>query len=111
MMPTKLSKKLVDQCRELGESFYFEPTGSEIIGSFLQSDEVEAPGAASATSNGENVYSKKWKKRKDSDRNVCKISSTTEIKGIRTYFKHISIVKSTPINRSDKDCNRLNKIL
>ena len=46
MMPTKLSKKLVDQCRELGERFYFEPTGSEIIGSFLQSDE-------------ENVYSKK----------------------------------------------------
>ena len=59
MMPTKLSKKLVDQCRELGESFYFEPTGSEIIGSFLQSDVKEAPGAASATSNGENVYSKK----------------------------------------------------
>ena len=76
MMPTKLSKKLVDQCRELGERFYFEPTGSEIIGSFLQSDE-------------ENVYSKKWKKRKDGDRNVCKISSTTEIKGIRTYFKHL----------------------
>ena len=92
MMPTKLSKKLVDQCRELGGSFYFEPTGSEIIGSFLQSDVKEAPGAASATSNGENVYSKKWKKRKDGDRNVCKISSTTEIKDIRTYFKHASIV-------------------
>ena len=69
----------------------------------LESDEDEAPGAASATSSKKNVWSKKSKKRKDGDHNVCTISSTTRIKDIRSYFNHTSIVKSTPINRSDKD--------
>ena len=95
------AKKLVDRYRELVESFYFEPPDSEMIGSFLYSDEGGAPGGASATSSGKNVCSKKSKKRKDGDRNVCTISSTTGIKDIRSYFKHTS--KSTPINRSDKD--------
>ena len=46
---------------------------------------------------------KKSKKRKDGDCKVCRISSTTGIKGIRSYFKHTSLVKYTLINRSDKD--------
>ena len=62
MMPPQLSKKLVDRYRELVESFYFEPPDSEIIGSFLQSDEEEAPGAASATNSGKNIRLKKSKK-------------------------------------------------
>ena len=104
MMSTQLSEKLVDRHGELVEHFYFEPPDSEIIGSFLQSDEEEAPGASSATSSGKNVCLKKSKKRKDGDCNVvCTISSTTEIKDIRSYFMHTSIVKSTSINRSDKD--------
>ena len=76
MMPIQSSKKLV----ELVERFYFELPDSEIIGSFLQSDEEEATGTASATSSRKNVCSKKSKKRKDADRNVCTISSTTGIK-------------------------------
>ena len=103
MMPTQSSKKLIDRYSELVESFYFELPDNKIIGSFLQSDEEEAPGAASATSSGKNVCSKKSKKRIDANRNVCTISSTTRVKDIRSYFKHTSIVKSTPINRSDKD--------
>ena len=103
IMPTQSSKKLVDRYRELVESFYFEPPDSEIIGSFLQSDEEKAPGSASATSSGKNVCSKNSNKRKDGDCNVCTIFCTTGIKDIRSYFKHTSIVKSTPINRSDKD--------
>ena len=71
--------------------------------SFLQSDEEEAPGAASATGSGKNVCSKKSKNRKDGDNNVCIISSTTAIKDTRSYFKHTSTVKSTPSNRRDKD--------
>ena len=51
----QLSKKLVDRCRELVESFYFEPPDSEIIESFLHSDEEEVAGAASVTSSGKNV--------------------------------------------------------
>ena len=47
-----------DRYREL-VGFYFEPSDSEIIGSFLQSDEEGAPGAASATSGGKNVWSEK----------------------------------------------------
>ena len=86
MVSTQLSKKLVDRYRELVESFYFEPPDNEIIGSFLRSDEQEAPGAVRATSSGKNVYSKKSKKRKDGDRNVYTISSTTGVKDIRTYF-------------------------
>ena len=81
MMPTQLSKKLVDWYRELVESFYFEPPDCEII---LESDEDEAPGAASATSSKKNVWSKKSKKRKDGDHNVCTICSTTRIKDIRS---------------------------
>ena len=92
MVPTQLSKKLVNLYRELVESFYFEPPDSEIIGSLLQSDEEEAPGTASATSSGKNVCSKKSKKRKDGDRKVCTISFTTGIKDIRSYSKHTSIV-------------------
>ena len=104
MMPTQLSKKLVDRYGELVESFYFEPLDSEIIGSFLQSDEEQAPGASSATCIGKNVCLKNSKKRKDGDCNVvCTISFTTGIKDIRSYFMHTSIVKSTPINISDKD--------
>ena len=103
MTPTQLSTKLVDRYRELVEGFYFEPSDSETIGSFLQSDEEGAPGAASATSSGKNIWSKKSKKQKGGDRNVCTVSSTTGIKEIRSYFKHTSIVKSTPIKRSDKD--------
>ena len=103
MMPTQLSKKLIDRYRELVKNFYFEPPDSEVIGSFLQSDEEKAPDAASATGSGKNVCSKKSKKRKGGDRNVCTISSTMGIKDIRSYFKHTSIVKSTPINRSNKD--------
>ena len=103
VMPTQLSKNLVDQYRELVESFYFEPVDSGVIGLFLQSDEEKAPGAAIAKGSRNNVCSKKSKKRKDGDRNVCTISSTTGTKDIRSYFKHTSIVKSTPINRSDKD--------
>ena len=34
MMPTQLSKKLVDRYRKLIESFYFEPPDSEVIGHF-----------------------------------------------------------------------------
>ena len=55
MILAQLSKKLVDRYRELVEGFYFEPSDCEIIGSFLQSDEEGAPGAASATSGGKNV--------------------------------------------------------
>ena len=40
------------------ESFHFKPPDSEIIRSFLQSDNEEAPGAASATSSGKNICSK-----------------------------------------------------
>ena len=94
---------MVDRYRELVEGFYFEPSDSEIIGSFLQSDEEGAPGAASATSGGKNVWSKKSKKRKGGDRNVCTVSSTTGIRDIRSYFKHTSFVKSAPFKRSDKD--------
>ena len=54
MMPTQLSKKLVDWYRELVESFYFEPPDCEII---LESDEDEAPGAACATRSKKNVWS------------------------------------------------------
>ena len=86
MMPTQLSKKLVDQYRELVESFYLEPPDSEIIGSFLQSDEKKGPCAASAISSGKNVCSKKSKKRKDGDGNVYTFSSTTEVKDIRSCF-------------------------
>ena len=46
-MPTEMSKMLVDGYKELVESIYFEPPDREIIKSFLQSDEQEAPGAAS----------------------------------------------------------------
>ena len=92
MMPTPLSKKLVDWYRELVESFRFHPPDSKIIGSFVQSDEEEAHGASSTTSRGENVCSKKSKKRKDGGCNVCTISSTLGIKDIRSYFKHNSIV-------------------
>ena len=103
MILAQLSKKLVDRYRELVEGFYFEPSDCEIIGSFLQSDEEGAPGAASATSGGKNVWSKKSKKRKGGDRNVCTVSSTTGIRDIRSYFKHTSIVKPAPFKRSDKD--------
>ena len=64
MMPTQLSKKLIDRYSELVESFYFELPDNEIIGSSLQSDEEEAPGAASATSNGKNVCSKNRRSEK-----------------------------------------------
>ena len=103
MMPIQLSKKLVSRHRVLVESFYFEPPESEIIGSFLQSDEEEAPGAGCTTSSGKKCSSRKLKKRKNGDRSVCTISSTTGIKDIGSYFKHTSIVKSTPINRGNKD--------
>ena len=104
-MPTQLSKKLINRYRELVQSFYFEPPDSEIIGSFLQSDEEEAPGAASTTNSRKETYLKKSKKQKDGDHNVCTIFSTTGIKDIRSCFKHTSIVKSTRINRSYKDTN------
>ena len=71
---------MVDRYRELVENFYFEPPDSEITGSFLQSDEEKAPGAASWTSSGKNICLKKSKKQKDGDCNVCTISSTTGIK-------------------------------
>ena len=64
MMPTQLSKKLIDRYSELVESFYFELPDNEIIGSSLQSDEEEAPGAASATSSGKNVCSKNRRSEK-----------------------------------------------
>ena len=57
-MPTEMSKMLVDGYKELVESIYFEPPDSEIIKSFLQSDEQEAPGAASGKSTSENVCRK-----------------------------------------------------
>ena len=78
---------MVDRYRELVEGFYFEPSDSEIIGSFLQSDEEGAPAAASATSGGKNVWSKKSKKRK----------------GVKSVLFLFSIVKSAPFKRSDKD--------
>ena len=64
MMPTQSSKKLIDRYSELVESFYFELPDNKIIGPFLQSDEEEAPGAASATSSGKNVCPKKFKEEK-----------------------------------------------
>ena len=86
MMPTQLSKRLVNRYKELVENFYFEPPDNDIIGSFVQSDD-NVPNTS--MSNGKDVSSKKKTKNTRYERDEV------GVKDIRSFFKKTGPVKST----------------